>query len=559
MKHLIRGVFILIVISALVSPMWVVKANRAPQSIDEVTNLSGQMVPGGEVNSFEISPDGNYVVFRADKHLLGTTELYSVNLQTLEVVKLNTNLTDCYDVSNILISPDSQWVVYSVLNSSNNGRYLRSVPIGGGDVKFISHPLMASSRFVRDFQITPDSDYVIFTCDFSTEDITELYKSPITGVHLAIPPNPAVLPEKLNAVLADNYSIYHFNLSPDGNFIIYSDLLGGYQRSLWHVSISGGTNTKISTDVTGFAISDFLISPNNNRVVYLMKDYGSSYQRLFSVLPTGGAATRLDKPTLTEGSIDQFRISSDGAYVVFTGSLDDAGKLEIYSAPIAEPDTSMKKLNSTLVSGGNIDCGLDNDYNDFAISPDGANVVYCADNAVDGRYEIFKRSTSGNTVVTRLNQAPSLGYGVYTFKISPDSTRVVYSGQFSNDTYTEGYSVSINGGASVRYAEFALAMQRSVFSLNVTPDSLHTVFTIGSSDGSTEGQRLYKSPITGGLAGIMTPNPSNTGHVYFRNIDFTPDSQKGIVISDMGTDTIDELFMVEYDLAQVFLPMTIKP
>ncbi|NMC11451.1 MAG: hypothetical protein GYA34_01050, partial [Chloroflexi bacterium] len=273
---------------------------------------------------------------------------------------------------------------------------------------------------------------------------------------------------------------------------------------------------------------------------------------------SGGTAVRLDKPSLPEGLIDQLRISNNSAYVVFTGSLDDASKLEIYSAPIAGPDTSMKKLNGSLVSGGNIDCGLDNKYFDFAITSDGATVVYCADYLVDGRFEIFKISTAGNSVVTRLSQVVTSGNGVYKFIISPDDSRVLYYGRFDDATYYKGYSLPISGGTPTQLADFSAAIQKNVWGIESSPDSSWVVLNIGTSSG-TEGYRLYKTAITGGLAGNMTPNPANTGHVYFRNIDFTPDSQKVIMISDMDTDTIDELFIVAYDLAKIFLPMTIKP
>lgn len=557
MRHLTRGIAIILLFLLLIISMRTARADNYLQAINSVTKLSGSMVAGGEVNSYEISPDGNYVIFSADKDIVGKMELYSVNLQTLEVVKLNENISDDYDISNILISPDSQWVVYSV-NTSSSGRYLRSVPIGGGKSKIITHPFHSSSDYAKYFKITPDSAYVIFSSDYETDNFYELYKSPITGVYIGIPPNPSVLPEKLNSGLPADHFVADFDISPSGAFIIFQAQSGGYGRSIWHVSINGGTNTKISTDVAGFSIWDFLISHNNNRVVYRMRGYGNDDYRLYSVPASGGTAVRLDKPSLPEGLIDQLRISNNSAYVVFTGSLDDASKLEIYSAPIAGPDTSMKKLNGSLVSGGNIDCGLDNKYFDFAITSDGATVVYCADYLVDGRFEIFKISTAGNSVVTRLSQVVTSGNGVYKFIISPDDSRVLYYGRFDDATYYKGYSLPISGGTPTQLADFSAAIQKNVWGIESSPDSSWVVLNIGTSSG-TEGYRLYKTAITGGLAGNMTPNPANTGHVYFRNIDFTPDSQKVIMISDMDTDTIDELFIVAYDLAKIFLPMTIKP
>jgi len=558
MKHPKISIAILIAMTILLSPIQAFGAQDSSLTDNTVIKLSGDMVTGGNIFSYDISPDGKYIIFRADKDIDDKIELYSVNLHTLDIIKLNEEMTDDNDVTNILISADSQWVVYSV-NTNSGGRYLRSVPIGGGNSRNITHPFLQAGRFTTNFEITPDSAYVIFTVDYSTENFYELYKSPITGVYLAFPPNPSVLPVKLNGDLPTDHDISDFDVSPDGNFIIFLARAGGYSRSVWRIPIDGGTNTKISTDVSGFAIRNFLISPNNNFVVYQMKDYGSDYDRLYSVLSNGGTATRLDNPGLSEGVIKQYRITNGSTYVVFTGSLNDASKLELYSAPISGPTASMIKLNNNFVSGGNIDCGIDNEYYDFAISSDSAQVVYCADAFVDGRYEIFKRSVSGGSVVTRLSQVPTAGNGAYVFQISPDNSRVLYYGKFDDETYYKGYSLPINGGTPVQLASFSSSIQRSVWWMTISPDSTYVVLMIGTSLSGTEGYRLYKTALSGGLAGNMTPNPTNTEHVWFRIQSITPDSQKVIAISDMDTDDVFELFMIEYNLPQVFLPTTIKP
>jgi dipeptidyl aminopeptidase/acylaminoacyl peptidase len=559
MKHVMQISLVVIAIVLFIAPLQVTWA-QPPLELDSVTNLSGPMVAGGEVNSFDISPDGNYVIFRADKDLVGMMELYSVNLQTLAIEKLSNEISDGYDVSNVAISPDSQWVVYEVNNSSTGGSRLKSVPIGGGALpNNITNPVMNSSRHVRDFKITPDSAYVIFTCDITTEYTYDLYRSPITGVYIALPPDTPMLPEKLNDGLPTNYFVSSFDISPDGTFIIYRDQSGGYGRSIWRVPVSGGTNTKISTDVASFYMMDFLITPNNQRVLYRMTDGAITSHRLYSVLAAGGTATRLDNPTLSEGFIDQYRLSNNSSYVVFTGKLDDANMLEIYSAPVAGPAINMKKLNGSMISGGNIDCGLSNDYYDFAISPDSANVVYCADYFVDGRYEIFKTLTSGSGVVTRLSQAPSIGNGTYFFTISPDSERVLYNGHYNDAIYYEAFSIPMSGGTPTPLADFALSKQRSVFWMTIAPDSSQVVLEIGTSVAGTEGFRLYQSTITGGPVQNLIGTPTNTGHVYFRNTEFTPDSNYLVVISDMGTDGIDELFLVDATPQLNYLPVMIKP
>ena len=56
------------------------------------TKLSGAMAAGGSAIQMQLSPNGNYLVFRADKDTQGVVERYSVNLGTREVIKLNGDL-----------------------------------------------------------------------------------------------------------------------------------------------------------------------------------------------------------------------------------------------------------------------------------------------------------------------------------------------------------------------------------------------------------------------------------------------------------------------------------
>ena len=50
------------------------------------TTMSGGLVPGGDVSSYQISPDGQYAVFLADKDTDNKFELYSVRLSTGSIV-----------------------------------------------------------------------------------------------------------------------------------------------------------------------------------------------------------------------------------------------------------------------------------------------------------------------------------------------------------------------------------------------------------------------------------------------------------------------------------------
>jgi Tol biopolymer transport system component len=136
---------------------------------------------------------------------------------------------------------------------------------------------------------------------------------------------------------------------------------------------------------------------------------------------------------------------------------------------------------------------------------------------------------------------------------------VLYYGKFDDATYYKGYSLSINGGTPTQLAGFSSLIQKHVWGLTISPDSSRVVLNIGRSDTEIEGYRLYQSAIEGGAAQKLIVTTANPGHVYFRNVSYTPDSKYLIFISDMDTDDIDELFLVDATMQMNYLPVTINP
>jgi Tol biopolymer transport system component len=239
-------------------------------------DLSRIIVSGGGVQEgFQISPNGKYVVFGADKEVTGKIELYSAVLEgqfiPLNPVQLNVVLDDTKDVSfhTLKISPDSAWVVYNA--NQNNAHDLFRVPIRGpiiSNVK-INQPISPTFLFIWEdnFGFSPDSSHIIFTSVQDSPDILDLYSIPVNGTPSdAIKINPTQVKNRFGYGLARNPVF-----SPDGRWIFYTAYIAKDRIDLLQSPAQGPANKSInlsSVSADDRSVSLFTLTPNHPKVVY---------------------------------------------------------------------------------------------------------------------------------------------------------------------------------------------------------------------------------------------------------------------------------------------------
>jgi dipeptidyl aminopeptidase/acylaminoacyl peptidase len=79
------------------------------------------------------------------------------------------------------------------------------------------------------------------------------------------------------------------------------------------------------------------------------------------------------------------------------------------------------RISADLASGGNV--------LDYQVSPDGQRVVYRADQAVDGLYELFSASVWSGRGQAKLSRPLVPGGNVGSYRISADSRTVAFTAQ----------------------------------------------------------------------------------------------------------------------------------
>jgi hypothetical protein len=176
--------------------------------------LGGVMPPFGDVNSFQISPDGRYALYLADQDTDEVVELYSVLLGGGSPVRLNPILPSGRKVFSFQISSDSSRVVYMADQETATVRELYSVPPGGPAAVGIKlNGALVAGGNVDYFQISPDSGRVVYWADQETDTVYELYSVPLGG--------PAAVGIKLNGALVAGGDVVGFQVSPDSGRVVY--------------------------------------------------------------------------------------------------------------------------------------------------------------------------------------------------------------------------------------------------------------------------------------------------------------------------------------------------
>ncbi|MDR4504219.1 MAG: hypothetical protein MRK01_05405 [Candidatus Scalindua sp.] len=284
--------------------------------------LNGSLVNGGDVYwDFEISRDSSRVVYLADQDRLDVYELYSVPLDgSTSPIKLNGSLVNGGDVYDFEISPDSSWVVYRGHQDTVDVYELYSVPLDGSASPIkLNGSLVNGGDVYWDFEISRDSNRVVYRGDQDTDNVSELYSVPLDG---------STSPIKLNGSLVNGGDVYwDFEISPDSNRVVYrGDQDTDNVSELYSVPLDGSTSPiKLNSSLVsgGDVYRNFEISRDRSRVVYLADQDRLDVYELYSVPlddspqiihPAPGVTLRTDTVTFNWCSgidigIDQFWFS----------------------------------------------------------------------------------------------------------------------------------------------------------------------------------------------------------------------------------------------------------
>jgi Tol biopolymer transport system component len=312
----------------------------------------GSFLKFSDVYDFGISPDGQQIIYAANQD---TIYAGTFRVRELYVKPLHGPVTWCSGgpVDVCLSSPAVK---------------LSGSLVDGGDV-------MA-------FAVGPDGSRVVYTADQDVDRRYELYSVPLGG--------PSGSETKINSALPENGTVWPgATISPDGGRVIYlaGEATASYQTyELFSVPIAGPASaaTKLNPPLpTGARVVGALVTANGHRVLYLADVDITGKLELYSVPVAGPAdtAVKLSKPMEEWGDVISLANAPDGGLVAYTGDQDTDGVAELYTVPSVGPASAVRKLNGTLVEGGDVTA--------HRFSPDGSKVIYLADQDTDNVDELY--------------------------------------------------------------------------------------------------------------------------------------------------------------------------
>jgi Tol biopolymer transport system component len=356
---------------------------------------------------------------------------------------------------------------------------LHSVPLDGNGPTVLLQENTLALADVVDLVPTPDGARVVYRLDRDLSTVMELFSVRVDGSQPAL---------KLHAPLAAGESVESFQLAPDGQRAVYMKRV-----------------TEVDGGVTTF------------------------HHRLYSV-PVDGS----QGPVLLSNILEAWnpRITSDSKRVVFMGN-HDFGAFWLYSVPIAGGGKAPRRLNPHMTRTRSV--------SDFVLSPDGARVVYRADQETEDVTELFSVPADGSAAPVKLSGLLPAGGDVgHGYQVSPDSTRVAYWADQLLDNVHAIFAVPMSGGTPLQ-----LTPNGELGAIAFSPDGANVVYACVRPGDSSN--RLYSVPADGSHVRIEMSGPIVAGGNVSAGFKIAADSSRVVYLADATTDAVNELYSVPLD------------
>ncbi len=291
-----------------------------------------------------------------------------------------------------------------------------------------------------------------------------------------------VAPQQLHDPLGTNQWVNFFRVSNDGKWVAYEVRThDGTLPNFWASGGGGGTTldyTLYVVDISGAVPGPptqvlgplttsigYVFTGDSNHLVYNSdKQVTDSYELYSRDLRSGSPAAEvpLTSTAVKGGGVTSYSVHPTDGRILFTTYQTSLTVEDLYvidTNAVATPN----KVNATMPDGASIGT--------FRWSPDGATLLYVADQETLGRREGWFATISGTTAATaqRFNQALTTFDAVGSAEFTPDSANILYRADHDTDGRNGIWRVSLAGGVGA--AERLTVLDETASDVDVSANS----------------------------------------------------------------------------------------
>lgn len=437
-----------------------------------VVRLSENLVSGGNVVDFAVSPDGRFVAYLADQEEKGTFELYTVPVSGGTVINVSRQAGTVLDVKEFAWAPNSSRIAFRAFNafSGNTGGNIElfTNTTSGNNRATVSNFLPVGAN-VDTFKWSPKSQLIAYTANTirGSRQQFRLWATPPNADNQAF--SISNIPAATNT-----YTIGEYQWSPDGLLVAFlADVnVLGINELLVTAADVISTPTAISgTLADGGEVVSFAWAPNNSRIAFLADQFTDEKFDLITVNPNLNSLNPRPDPQLLSrgilGDVVEFAWSPDSSRLAYIADGDTLRVFELYTnVPLG---TSEFKVSGPLAPGGEVVA--------FAWSPDSKIIAYQASQDSANVFELFTSEPFRPINNTKISGSPTIGglRAVDAFAWAPDGSRVAYIARQATD-YNELYSSTPDGPANNAVVSGPMANGGNVDSFEWSPDSSRAAY-----------------------------------------------------------------------------------
>ena len=505
--------------------------------------------PVGGVTRYLITPDEEFVIAMGDLESRDNEfNIYSVRIRDGKIIRLNGDLVLGGDVRDFKISPDGKTVVFRVDKDTDEAIDLWAVGVDGSRLRKLNQSMVVG-KLVSDYEISSDSSWVVFKENKSHASYGMSVVSLVDGEELV-----------LNGTMTNGFPELGI-FSPNSKALIYRtdrEIAGCYSLYVYNIELkteirASNVCTNANTDV-----GTYVWSPDSQTIAFSQAKVTGRYD-LFLVQADGSGMTALAEATVLRNGLRQgFKVRSilftpDSKSVVFEADLSGVSpaiandmKYSLHTVNVEQP---------LVVT--NLTPGLTNthvmDYPILEISPDGQRVAFVADLDVDAKYEFYFATLDGTIFQKRGPQISNVDGDVQTTTLMhffdwDKSTATLLIDDTIDGVYGN-YSVSLKRlDNSFRKIPTPLVLSGDFFTYAVSGDR-NKILIRGNPEVDAE-MHLYIADADGSnLKRVTDPYPNGGGK--FVSAVISENGSHVLYLADQVTAGVSELFVRDIALDQV--------